>query len=162
MMGYTHAAAGAVAGAAVGQMAGSPGLGLVIGALAALMPDIDHPGSIIGSRMRPISVLLEFFAGHRTITHTVWFCLAVGLLAGFVGRMVAITFRGLNFSPLLVAVIALLGSITHLALDALTLSGIKPFAPVCNTTIHGHVRTGNFIAELSITVVCLFCLKTFF
>lgn len=162
MMGYTHAAAGAAAGAAVGQMVGSPGLGAVVGALAALLPDIDHPGSVIGSRVRPVSVLLEFFSGHRTITHTIWFCLAVGLLAGFIGRMVAVTFTGLNFDPLPVAVVAVLGSMTHLVLDALTLSGVKPFVPLCDVTIHGHVRTGNFIAEVSITVLCLFGLRAFF
>lgn len=162
MMGYTHAAAGAVAGAAVGQMVGSPGLGAVVGALAALLPDIDHPGSVIGSRVRPVSVLMEFFSGHRTITHTIWFCLAVGLLAGFAGRMVAVTFTGLNFDPLPIAVVAVLGSMTHLVLDCLTKSGVRPFAPLWNLTIHGNVTTGNFIIELPITVLCLFVLRTFF
>jgi inner membrane protein len=161
MMGYTHAAVGAVAGASIGQMAGSPWLGGIIGALAALAPDIDHPGSLMGSRFRVISVLLEFFAGHRTVTHTVWFCFVVGLLAGFIGRMAAVTF-GLYVNPLLLFGIAFLGSVTHLALDALTLSGVKPFAPLWDVAIRGHVRTGNFIAELSIIVLCLCGFKAIF
>lgn len=161
MMGYTHAAVGAITGASIGQMAGSPWLGALVGGIGALMPDIDHPGSIVGSRFRVISVLLEFFAGHRTVTHTVWFCLAVGLFTGFIGRMVAVTF-GLYINSFLLIGIAFLGSITHLALDALTLSGVKPFAPLCNVTLHGHIRTGNFIAELSIIVLCLFGFKVIF
>ena len=45
MMGITHAAAGALAGAAVAHLTGGNlALCMGVGALAGLLPDIDSPG----------------------------------------------------------------------------------------------------------------------
>lgn len=158
-MGYTHAAAGAIVGAAVGQIAGLPGFGASIGALAAVLPDVDHPGSVIGRRLRPASVLLEVTAGHRTITHTVWFCLGVGILAGFAGRMFHCSFGQIfNSAPTwLWFCAAISGAMSHLLLDGLTHSGVEPFSPVLSLSLRGTVRTGG-ILELPITAVLLIAL----
>jgi inner membrane protein len=108
--------------------------GAVVGALAGLLPDCDHPGSTAGRWLRPVAVVLEAVFGHRTVTHTVWFVGAVavgltllagalkGLLAGYLPRA---------WPPAWLAFAAgLLGGLSHLALDAVTRSGIKPFAPL--------------------------------
>jgi len=159
MMGYTHAAAGAFVGAAVGQIAGMPGFGASIGALAAVLPDIDHPGSIIGRHLRPASVLLEVTAGHRTITHTMWFCLGIGVLAGFSARMFQCSIgQFFNSAPTwLWFCVAVLGAMSHLLLDGLTHSGVEPFSPVLSLSFRGPVRTGG-ILELPVTAVLLLAL----
>ncbi|MDH7577169.1 MAG: metal-dependent hydrolase [Bacillota bacterium] len=160
MRGYTHAAAGALAGALVGHCTGVPAGGAAaLGALAALLPDIDHPGSIIGRRLRPASVLLEVAAGHRTITHTVWFCLGLGILAGFAGRMFHCSFGQIIYSaPTWVwFCTAVLGAMSHLLLDGLTRSGVEPFSPVLAISIRGPLRTGS-VFELPITGALLLAL----
>jgi len=43
---------------------------LIFAALGSIIPDIDHPGSIIGRIFYPISTYLERKFGHRTITHS--------------------------------------------------------------------------------------------
>ena len=133
-MGWTHAVAGAFVGALIGHAAGQPLAGAAIGGLAGLLPDVDHPGSTAGRWFRPVAVVLEGVFGHRTVTHTVWFVAAVavgltllagalkGLLAGYLPRA---------WPPAWLAFAAgLLGGLSHLALDAVTRSGIKPFAPL--------------------------------
>lgn len=109
MMKNGHAYSGATAGLGVAALTGAaPYTGIVIGVLcagAALIPDIDHPGSTISRTYGPIS---EAFSeavngvsarvydatrtrydddrdgGHRGLTHTWPFALGVGLLCAFV------------------------------------------------------------------------------
>lgn len=127
MTGRTHAAAGAFFGALAGHAIGSPEAGLAVGALAALTPDIDVPGSIIGRRVRPVSVLLEALAGHRTVCHTLWFCLLVAAAFAALGSWVAGFLKG---ASALWGFPALAGALSHLALDAATVTGVEPFAPL--------------------------------
>lgn len=154
MTGKTHAAAGAFAGALAGRLAGDPLTGVAVGALAALLPDVDHPGSWAGRRLRPVSVLLELTAGHRTVTHTVWFCIAVGVLAALASvfvRPYAATL-GLTFvrwPPWPAAgLYAFLGSLSHLALDACTRSGVEPLVPLLPLRLRGPLETGDPLVEL--------------
>jgi len=164
MTGTTHIAGGALAGAIAGHLTGDPVVGTVIGAIAGLFPDVDHPGSLVGRRLRPIAVLLEVMFGHRSVTHTVWFCLGicllVGILAGIVnGFLVPFGIQGLSVSLISMSVGA--GALSHLALDALTRSGIRPFLPVPLPDplrrlehIHGPLTTGNLLSEALVTSVC--------
>lgn len=169
MRGYTHAAAGALVGALVGHCTGAPAAGAaVLGALAGLLPDIDHPGSVLGARLRPVSLLIELVAGHRTITHTLWFCLAVALLAGWLGRLGAVLTSGLPGSSALFLqswfwmLVAFFGCASHLALDALTVSGVEPLAPFFRISLRGPLQTGSIISEVPIAILCVFALLTFF
>lgn len=180
MMGYTHAAAGALAGATLGHFFGAPVFGAAIGALSSLLPDIDHPGSIVGSRARAVSTVIEMAAGHRKITHTVWFCIVLGLIAGWIGQMVSVLASNLIVQtakmPLIAgdltrffitlahssltapawlwACLALVGGVSHLVLDGMTRSGLEPFMPVSPFSIRGPVRTGSLI-EFPLAVACL-------
>ncbi|MDR5673704.1 metal-dependent hydrolase [Halalkaliarchaeum sp. AArc-GB] len=67
---------------------------------------------------------------HRGPTHTVWFAAAVGLVvAGTVAALSAIT--GLRFHWTLVGGLLAAGAVfTHVAADAATPMGIRPFAPL--------------------------------
>ncbi len=152
MTGRTHAAAGAFFGALAGHAIGSPETGLAVGALAALTPDIDAPGSIIGRRVRLVSVLLEALAGHRTVCHTVWFCLLVAAAFAALGSWAAGFVPG---ASALWGLPALAGALSHLALDACTVTGVKPFDPLPLPGRlaflghpHGPIRTGTWWQEI--------------
>lgn len=150
MTGRTHSAAGALVGALAGRLLGCPVAGAVVGAVSALLPDIDHPGSEVGRHVRPVAVLLEAVAGHRTVTHTVWFCLAMGvifwLLLQFAAPFVPAVAAALP-PPWEIGVLALLGSLSHLVLDACTRSGVRPLEPVNSYHISGPLVTGDPLTE---------------
>src|SRR5512145_1946750 len=66
-----------VVGAALWAMAAKLGGGnpadpqaLAAAALGSLLPDIDHPQSWAGRKLRPLSVPLSLLVGHRGITHS--------------------------------------------------------------------------------------------
>lgn len=83
----------------------------------ALIPDICHPQSKIGRRLKILSVLINGTFGHRTITHSIWFCLGAAFL---------LTVHSI---PQAIALGISVGVISHLFLDALTDQGIQFFWP---------------------------------
>lgn len=111
MRGAAHAAAGAIVGGAV---AGLPGY--FAGALIALAPDIDHPGSTISRRV-PGAGLVSLFVIHRGFTHS--------LLALMVALLMVAPFVNATVSLLVVASLA-----SHLICDMLTPSGIPLLWPL--------------------------------
>jgi len=162
--GTTHIAGGALAGAIVGHLTGDPATGAVVGAIAGLFPDVDHPGSMVGRRFRPVAVLLETVFGHRSITHTIWFAVGIstlaGMLAGAVNGLLA-PFGWVVFSPKLVTLAVGAGVFSHLVLDACTRSGIQPFTPLPLPGrfkklehIHGPLTTGSLLSEALAASVC--------
>ncbi len=91
-----------------------PGLALAV--LGSMLPDIDHPGSLVGRKLRVVSVPLSLLVGHRGITHSLLAVLAcLGLLA----------VMGLGWLAAPVAV----GYLSHLLADALTPSGVPLLWP---------------------------------
>lgn len=119
MTGITHAAAGAALGAVLAAFEGHELVGAAVGAAAALLPDMDHPGSYSGRLLRPLAVWLEEKYGHRdSPTHTLIFCLTVGLLLGILA--------GLAVGSKVLIVSGIAGAISHLFLDGMTRSGIQP------------------------------------
>lgn len=112
-MGRSHAISGAVvwlAGCATASaLGGDPAAAtIVVGAVttagAALLPDIDHPGSTVARSLGPLTRLVAYGTnvgatalrdatcgcctrkgGHRAITHTLAFALAAGLLVSLLG-----------------------------------------------------------------------------
>ena len=53
---------------------------LVSALLFGLLPDIDSTRSILGRRVRWVSSWLESEYGHRTVTHSIWPVLAIGII----------------------------------------------------------------------------------
>lgn len=124
VLGKTHAAAGACAAAFALQATGAPPdaypLGLAVGALAALLPDIDEPNSTASRHVAVVGAAIGRAVRHRTITHS--FAAALGLV---------VLLRGLWPSvppPVLYAAAA--GFVSHLMTDALTPAGAMWFWPV--------------------------------
>ncbi len=147
MTGSTHMTAGAFAGALAGAALGvPPAAAAAAGAAAALLPDIDCPESTVGRRVPVVPGLLSALAGHRTVTHTVWFCLLAAVGFGFLGNWLAGHF---GFAEgFLLALPALAGALSHLGLDALTRSGVEPLAPLPRHP-RGPVVTGSVVDRLA-------------
>ncbi|MBB1390221.1 metal-dependent hydrolase [Shewanella sp. SG44-6] len=83
----------------------------------ALLPDIDHPNSTFGRRIRPVSTVLSWFS-HRGITHSIW------AIAGSLYVLSAFDLSMLWIHALTI------GYVSHLLGDSITPAGIKPFWPV--------------------------------
>lgn len=112
MMGRSHALSEAVvwlcgcAGAAVWgaqPAAGTVVVGAAVAAGAALLPDIDHPGSVVARSLGPVTCVIARGTaagaaalrrsscgcctgrgGHRAVTHTLVFAVAAGLVVSLV------------------------------------------------------------------------------
>jgi inner membrane protein len=120
---------------------------VVVAGVAALLPDIDEPGSTLGHRMPVVSTVLHSLFGHRGITHTVFFA----FLAACAGWAVS-GYLGMN--PGTTATIVSLAVLSHIALDSLTPSGTEPLWPVLKLRLSGPIRTGT-LAELPVALVLL-------
>jgi inner membrane protein len=108
MRGYTHLIAGMTAGY---LLTGQPGYALA-SAVGALLPDLDSPHSLLGSKIPVISLI---GGGHRGWMHsllgTAVFALPAYLYNPAAGYAAAV------------------GCLTHLLLDMLNPTGVKLFWP---------------------------------
>ncbi|MBR9703375.1 metal-dependent hydrolase [Candidatus Woesearchaeota archaeon] len=112
---------------------GDPFLTLVSAALGALLPDIDHPASFIGRRVKPVAWL----ARHRGFFHSLF---GAAILTGL--YEVILRTSGYVNTPLPAYFFA--GFLSHLILDASTKEGIQPFYPA-KKKIKGQKRTGSLL-----------------
>lgn len=126
MMGHTHALIGFTAGALWSHATGAPVETIIVSgaaaAVAALLPDIDHPSGAIRQRMGAASGLF-FWLKHRGITHT----LAALLIVSMVAFVVA---------PARLVIPIALGYGSHLIADGITKSGIPLFLPLSEDDFH--------------------------
>lgn len=139
MMAGSHIAVGAALWAVTARLAGleaAEPAGLGAAALGALLPDIDHPQSWAGRKMRVVSIPLSMLVGHRGITHSalaIAACLAVLVVMG-VGWLAA---------PVVV------GYLSHLLADSLTPSGVPLLWPSRRRFTLNLCSTGS-VTEIAI------------
>lgn len=108
--------------------------------LGSLLPDIDHPQSWAGRKMRVISVPLSLVVGHRGITHSL---LAV---AGAIA-LLAIMGTGWMAAPVVI------GYLSHLMADALTPSGVPLLWPSKRRFTLNLCETGSFVEIGLVTLI---------
>ena len=113
---------------------------------AALLPDIDHPGSLLGKRLWPLSSLLSLFFGHRGFLHSIFIPLAF-------------LFLGWYFHILWIGIALAGGYMSHLFADSLTVSGIKPFG--VGPKVMGFIRTGGLLEFFFMILLLVFLLWLF-
>lgn len=115
MMSMTHMAFGLLFFSIVGSLMGAQldGIILVSVFVGSLLPDIDHPRSVIGSVFFPISRWLHSNYGHRTITHSAQFVL-----------MSCSSFIVYPFVGIVTPLALVLGVISHLIADGMNVSGV--------------------------------------
>ncbi|MGL4857399.1 MAG: metal-dependent hydrolase [Plesiomonas sp.] len=89
----------------------------------ALLPDIDHPRSVLGQKLRWISIPISKIFGHRGFTHSL-LAVAIGLWC--------LLHKWPTSIPIPPGVIdaLVIGYMSHLLGDALTPAGIPLFWPV--------------------------------
>lgn len=91
---------------------------LALAALCAILPDIDHPRSALGILFFPVSKWINRKYGHRTVTHSLKFLVAVSLAAA-----------PLIFIDLMLWLAVPLGIFAHLMSDGMTVSGVPLLYP---------------------------------
>ena len=127
MMGHTHALIGSALGlgAALSIHASTNQALLLIGigAVAALIPDIDHPQGSIRRKLGCLGNLLFGRLKHRGITHT--------LIA-----LVAVAAAAFTALPPLIGVVVSIAYLSHILADMLTVSGLPIFWPYKKDSYH--------------------------
>jgi inner membrane protein len=161
----THVMGGVTAGIAVNKfivptltnvasIEGVVGVGAVMAGafLGSVLPDIDHKGSFIGRRLKPISFILHHTIGHRGLTHTPIFVIGFSTLLAYLVMQLS----GFAQTVMLFFVLGLFGGmVSHLALDLLTESGIPLFYPFSKKDISlAPFRTGG-IGEYIASLACM-------
>ncbi|MBD0273309.1 MAG: metal-dependent hydrolase [Acetobacteraceae bacterium] len=145
MMAGSHVALGAaawmLAAPHLGQDALAPaGLGLAVA--GSLLPDVDHPKSWAGRRLRPVSHLVAAVFGHRGVTHS---------LLALVGCWAALR-HGTGVPRAWVAPVVV-GYLSHLLGDLLTPGGLRLAWPLRGTWALPLCRSGSPFEPLVVALV---------
>ena len=97
-------------------------------AIASVLPDVDTEASTIGKILPFISRRIERRYGHRTLTHSILFCVLLSILT--LPLLWLELFHRLVGSNLLVCLLC--GYVSHPLLDTMTIHGTKLLYPFSN------------------------------
>lgn len=127
MTGRTHLTIGVAVGLALAQTtsAAPQQSALIVGAaaLGSLLPDIDHPQSMLSGWI-PGAGLLSLFTRHRGITHSLLFCILLPAVLWY-----AMSSAGNLAIPYIYPLGLVLGMCSHLLSDMLTPAGVPLLYP---------------------------------
>lgn len=128
MKGITHGLLGLACGFAVAATAPAANLGgqaglILVAGIASLLPDIDHPKSIISGYTPGVGGAVRLFASHRTWTHSILFTAFLCLCMWFGIEK----FQPLDPRPMIALA---MGMLSHLAADMLTVAGVPLLLPI--------------------------------
>lgn len=122
MNGRTHLLTGLAVGVALGASTGDYATAVIGSAIGALLPDIDHPQSILSGWLPGIGVFRwALGVKHRGITHTALFGVGVMVICEIISKRLGVP--GLS-------VAVGVGILSHLILDMLTPMGIRMLYPI--------------------------------
>lgn len=142
MMATSHMVVGVALWAVTAKVGGGNPLepqSLAAAAFGSLLPDIDHPQSWAGRKLRFISVPLSMLVGHRGVTHS-----AIAVVACLAAMMTLNT--GWVVAPVAI------GYLSHLMADALTPSGVPLLWPNKRRFTLNLCRTGS-MTEMALVAV---------
>lgn len=130
MRGKAHLACGIISGAGISAVCHFDILSslLITGASAffSLVPDIDHPDSMLGHLIKPVSKFIKEKIGHRTLTHSgLWLILYAFLLYRFYNTFLFPVILG-----------ATIGFASHLISDTFTIGGVPWTWPISKKKTH--------------------------
>ena len=146
MMAKSHAITGLATWLVVAPLLHAPPLApscLMLALLGSLLPDIDHPASWVGRRVKPVSTVISRMFGHRGITHS---ALVVVVLAALLNR------RG--YSQDSVAAVSV-GYLSHLAADMLSSAGLRLAWPLPGNWALPVYRTGTLSELVLLSGICV-------
>ena len=147
MMARSHVVVGAAAWVTLAPVLHLPpfdALHVGLAVLGSLLPDVDHPGSWVGRRARPVSTVVAAVLGHRGVTHSAVAMAALLQLLAHAGER-----RG-------VVTALVVGYCSHLAADMLTPRGLRLAWPLRRSWGLPLCRTGSAAEPLIVfTLVCI-------
>ncbi|MCU0325575.1 MAG: metal-dependent hydrolase [Spirosomaceae bacterium] len=136
---------------------------LAVTVITAVLPDIDHTKSIIGKLFYPLAKWLNNSFGHRTITHSLIFLIAIWLIVRF---LELIYFKDSNYST-----IVFYALFSHDLFDMCTKQGVPFFYPFTKRPVvlpanpNLRLSTNDFRSEaiifLGFCSLTLFCMPLF-
>ncbi|MCL6612374.1 MAG: metal-dependent hydrolase [Peptococcaceae bacterium] len=114
-----------------------------ISGVAALLPDIDHPGSYIGQRIPVLPTIIKWTVGHRGPFHSLAAALVAGVIALIIGGKA-------------VGLVVMIGYLAHLLGDLFTLSGVPLLFPLKFDARVPIVKTGGILEKFVVfPMLCL-------
>lgn len=149
MKGSTHLSAGILCGimtvSTMKEIPPSEAFTIVsLSAVGSLLPDLDNSWSYIGRKFTAIAWLIQHLIGHRTALHS----------AVFWGALSTVAYTIMPMSLKIFVVALSIGIISHLILDAMTVSGIQLFWPLWTRRFRlTHARTGGLL-DFCIATIC--------
>lgn len=114
----------------------NPYIFILVVCFVALFPDIDEKNSKLGRKIKIISKIFS----HRGILHSIFPIILLFLL-----------FYHFNYS--IIAYGILVGYLSHLLIDSLTLQGINFLHPISSFRISGFVKSGGFLEMILFLVL---------
>ena len=123
--------------------------GTMAAAIGGLLPDLDHPESVLGRRVPFISAPLARTFGHRGMTHSL-FAVSI-LLVALVVITTMYAWVGVSWlvPPLIV------GYLSHILGDSMTPSGVPLFWPRKRTYSFNLFKTWSWQETVSVGVFTL-------
>ncbi|BBA84657.1 membrane protein [endosymbiont of Euscepes postfasciatus] len=97
---------------------------LITSIIFSFFPDIDHPISSIGNKLKFISTFINKFFGHRKITHSILFLIIIYFLSKY------ILYKNNFYLNKSIHYGIILGCINHMLADMLTKHGICLLWPI--------------------------------
>jgi inner membrane protein len=146
MMARSHVVVGLAAWVAAAPLLRLPALEplcLGLAVAGSLLPDLDHPGSWVGRRSRPVSTVVAAMLGHRGLTHSAIAVFALVALLAHAG-----------YQRSAVSALAI-GYLSHLAADMLTPRGLRLAWPLRRTWGLPLCRSGSPIEPLIVALAAL-------
>lgn len=140
MLSRTHIAFGLLSGILLYPfIGGNKILFLAVVALAALLPDLDHPDASLNRTLFFTKFISSAFK-HRGILHTLW----SPILLGLVITITSAPFYGMA---------AFIGYCSHLVSDAMTKRGVNFFYPFSQFKVAGFIETGTWMETVTFVVL---------
>jgi inner membrane protein len=135
---------------------------IIVGSIAALLPDVDNPQSFIGRLLFFISHPIDRKYGHRTITHSL---LATFIVGGVTYLSLYIVSRSLTQYAAITATVVI-AYFSHIFFDGTTKQGVQIYYPaqlwgVFPARASWRIRTGSkpeivfFVAFLTSALIFL-------
>lgn len=150
MIARTHLAFGLLAALLIHpSIGGNFWIFAIIVLIGSLLPDIDHPGSTLGSRIKPVSTFISATFGHRGFFHSLYIPIALAIGVWFFGWSSWIM-------PLAI------GYTSHLLGDAVTKQGLNLLHPLSTLRVQGFFETGSATEHVLCLVFMISSVYLFF